>query len=401
MKLHKDNSLVFMKIIFLILLPDAYAQNETLPSSQPSKSDGFSFEPKIRVNPSMAIILVCLISAFFIMGCVSVSIRQCSEHGLDTLPDHHARGSHRSHRAVARGLDSTIIDTFPMFLYSDVKGLKLGKGELECAVCLNEFEDDETLRLLPKCSHVFHPDCIDAWLASHITCPVCRANLMVEPGDEDPGLEIRESAIDRSDLILGQQMNDPTSRTNNVAMDIHIGSPELTNQPQIIIHNRPRRPRISGKFPRSHSTGHSLVQSGEDCEKFTLRLPEDVKNQLIRSELSRAKSCVSFTRMRSSTKGFRRSNSGVGRRANSLDNMRFDHVDRLAGWTFTRNSSFFSRAGSTKEVINGEEPTANPKNLFRSAKSFKAPFERLFSGAEKAVDGERSLTKLRSDKSSV
>ncbi|KAF9604768.1 hypothetical protein IFM89_010309 [Coptis chinensis] len=62
-------------------------------------------------------------------------------------------------------------------MYSVVKGLKIGKGALECAVCLNEFEDDETLRLLPKCDHVFHPECIDAWLASHTTCPVCRANL--------------------------------------------------------------------------------------------------------------------------------------------------------------------------------------------------------------------------------
>ncbi|CAD6235049.1 unnamed protein product [Miscanthus lutarioriparius] len=67
--------------------------------------------------------------------------------------------------------------------YADVKAHKAGKGALECAVCLNEFDDNEMLRLLPKCPHVFHPDCIDTWLTSHVTCPICHANLV--PGTDD------------------------------------------------------------------------------------------------------------------------------------------------------------------------------------------------------------------------
>jgi E3 ubiquitin-protein ligase ATL6/9/15/31/42/55 len=43
----------------------------------------------------------------------------------------------------------------------------------------------------------------------------------------------------------------------------------------------PTRARISGKFPRSHSTGHSLVQPGEKTERYTLRLPEEVRKQII------------------------------------------------------------------------------------------------------------------------
>jgi hypothetical protein len=45
---------------------------------------------------------------------------------------------------------------------------------LECAVCLCRYEDNEILRLLPKCKHAFHVDCVDLWLASHSTCPLCR-----------------------------------------------------------------------------------------------------------------------------------------------------------------------------------------------------------------------------------
>ncbi|KAE8671512.1 putative F-box family protein [Hibiscus syriacus] len=45
----------------------------------------------------------------------------------------------------------------------------------ECSVCLNEFQEDESPRLLPKCSHGFHLAYIDTWLRSHQNCPLCRA----------------------------------------------------------------------------------------------------------------------------------------------------------------------------------------------------------------------------------
>ncbi|KAJ9560472.1 hypothetical protein OSB04_005632 [Centaurea solstitialis] len=60
----------------------------------------------------------------------------------------------------------------------------------DCSVCLSEFRDDETLRLLPKCNHAFHIPCIDTWLRSHTNCPLCRAGILsnglsavLSPGD--------------------------------------------------------------------------------------------------------------------------------------------------------------------------------------------------------------------------
>lgn len=49
----------------------------------------------------------------------------------------------------------------------------------ECSVCLSEFKEDENLRLLPKCSHAFHLQCIDTWLKSHSSCPLCRVNILL------------------------------------------------------------------------------------------------------------------------------------------------------------------------------------------------------------------------------
>ncbi|KAK4765382.1 hypothetical protein SAY86_026472 [Trapa natans] len=77
------------------------------------------------------------------------------------------------------GLDKSVIDSIAVFRYKAGEGLIDGT---ECPVCLNEFRDEDTLRLLPKCSHAFHVPCIDTWLQSHKNCPLCRAPIVGEGG---------------------------------------------------------------------------------------------------------------------------------------------------------------------------------------------------------------------------
>ncbi|KAJ3702599.1 hypothetical protein LUZ61_006304 [Rhynchospora tenuis] len=75
------------------------------------------------------------------------------------------------------GLHPAIVETFPIISYKSIKILENVKGRHGCAVCLSEFENKDTLRMLPGCCHVFHPNCIGAWLDSHATCPICRSDL--------------------------------------------------------------------------------------------------------------------------------------------------------------------------------------------------------------------------------
>ncbi|KAI9125358.1 hypothetical protein K1719_003974 [Acacia pycnantha] len=57
-----------------------------------------------------------------------------------------------------------------------VTGKELVMGS-ECAVCLNEIENEQPAQLVPDCNHEFHVECVDAWLSKHPLCPVCRAKL--------------------------------------------------------------------------------------------------------------------------------------------------------------------------------------------------------------------------------
>ncbi|XVE99545.1 hypothetical protein REPUB_Repub03eG0208500 [Reevesia pubescens] len=61
------------------------------------------------------------------------------------------------------------------------KGMGLVDDDGMCAVCLSQFEEGEELRTLPGCLHSYHAPCIDMWLYSHSSCPMCRTDAMPSP----------------------------------------------------------------------------------------------------------------------------------------------------------------------------------------------------------------------------
>ncbi|OIW07128.1 hypothetical protein TanjilG_10101 [Lupinus angustifolius] len=234
------------------------------------------------------------LSAILLMGFFTIYTRYCA-HSPSYNFDNFANG--RRFRGTTRGLDPSVIETFPFLEYSVVKIHKIGKCDLECAVCLDEFEDTETLRLIPKCDHVFHPQCIDEWFESHTTCPVCRANLAPQPAElvhVNPILITHPECIEPQNnvvLTMSEQQERERSEQTNVI---------LINQTLNRIRTRRSRSNRKSRFPRSYSTGHSMVQPRENTERFTLRLPFDVREKIMQNpKLNRARSMVTLRRDKS------------------------------------------------------------------------------------------------------
>ena len=65
-------------------------------------------------------------------------------------------------------------DTQALPLQPAVQMKRESRCEEACAICVEDFEEGDTARILP-CNHYFHPKCIDPWLTNHSSlCPLCK-----------------------------------------------------------------------------------------------------------------------------------------------------------------------------------------------------------------------------------
>jgi len=46
-----------------------------------------------------------------------------------------------------------------------------------CAICQDQMLQDEEVRTIRHCSHLFHKECIDEWFRSNVRCPNCRVDI--------------------------------------------------------------------------------------------------------------------------------------------------------------------------------------------------------------------------------
>ncbi|XP_008787548.1 RING-H2 finger protein ATL16-like [Phoenix dactylifera] len=112
----------------------------------------------------------------------------------------------------SRGLEESAIRAIPTFRYrkggggGGDDGDEQGKRSFhECAVCLNEFQDQERIRLLPNCLHVFHIDCIDTWLQTNANCPLCRSDITTTtplPADNLMDLASHQNLQHSGDIVI-------------------------------------------------------------------------------------------------------------------------------------------------------------------------------------------------------
>ncbi|KAI4386091.1 hypothetical protein MLD38_004055 [Melastoma candidum] len=148
------------------------------------------------LNSSIALTILTLLTALFFMSFLSLYLRRIATASPSLiqgdgnnpypfpprrfmLPPQPSLGSNRPRRftqsdapscsTFRKGIDPRVLDSLPVFSYSGE-----AKYQVDCAICLGEFEEEERVKAIPCCEHVFHAECIDRWLRSNRSCPVCR-----------------------------------------------------------------------------------------------------------------------------------------------------------------------------------------------------------------------------------
>ncbi|XP_014680007.1 PREDICTED: RING finger protein 44-like [Priapulus caudatus] len=74
--------------------------------------------------------------------------------------------------AKPRGLTKVDIEQLPSYRFN---ASSHQSDQTSCVVCMCDFEQRQLLRVLP-CHHEFHAKCVDKWLKTNRTCPICRAD---------------------------------------------------------------------------------------------------------------------------------------------------------------------------------------------------------------------------------
>lgn len=235
----------------LIYPPPFHKDSASSSSSTPSSGT--------KISPAVLFIIVILAVLFFISGLLHLLVRFLIKHPSSSSssqnnrypeisgPDALQRQLQQLFHLHDSGLDQAFIDALPVFLYKEIMGLK---EPFDCAVCLCEFSEKDKLRLLPMCSHAFHINCIDTWLLSNSTCPLCRNTLFT------PGFSIENPIFEFDDSIEEDGCHgNGDNRLNSCQKTIEVE--EISGEKKGVL------PVRLGKFKRVNEAQGETYEGGE------------------------------------------------------------------------------------------------------------------------------------------
>ncbi|KAI4353131.1 hypothetical protein L6164_002102 [Bauhinia variegata] len=165
--------------------------SDAVPDDIASSSSGSGTSSFLsRLNPSILIIVTVLAVTVIVSLALCFLVRHLNRRCLRRLSPSSATISttatpvFTSSRRISPEIPpASVIDSLPLFPYASIRRRSSGSSAGDCAVCLSKFEQNDLLRLLPLCCHAFHAECIDTWLQSNLTCPLCRSPIFTSEAD--------------------------------------------------------------------------------------------------------------------------------------------------------------------------------------------------------------------------
>ncbi|CAH1438980.1 unnamed protein product [Lactuca virosa] len=165
--------------------------------------------PSLQHTPwsPLVIAMVGTMGTLFLVFSYFNILRRCSFHVYSgnaqrrRLRDTNLDGNDPSLQFQSRGLDSFAVQMIPVTQFKKkIESDKVNHCDesTECSICLGEYEDDDWVKTIPNCSHVFHVSCIDTWFQTHSNCPLCRSDIF--------DLEFRSLRVEVEEISLEKRL---------------------------------------------------------------------------------------------------------------------------------------------------------------------------------------------------
>ncbi|XP_050386585.1 E3 ubiquitin-protein ligase ATL4 [Argentina anserina] len=191
-------------------------------SSTPHRSLSFkTLSPSILII--LLIVIVTVVASFSLCRILRCINNRFLRHVTPSSSGEDVASANRfSSRRVSPAESADPVAALPVFTFSAIKRRRESSAAVvsaDCAVCLSKFEHDDQLRLLPLCCHAFHVSCIDTWLHSQQTCPLCRSPISASDSElmtlvENAGSSARAGG-DSFRLEIGNVSRRQTTMTNS------------------------------------------------------------------------------------------------------------------------------------------------------------------------------------------
>ncbi|KAJ6696569.1 hypothetical protein OIU85_002965 [Salix viminalis] len=166
------------------------------PDSHGSRnSSDYILDSDESFESNMVIVLVGLICAFVCALGINSIARCAIRYGYRIGFETPHQAASRLAAATSTGLKKSALGQIPVVSYES----GLNNQVTGCTICLGEFSDGEKVRVLPKCSHGFHVQCIDKWLSLHSSCPLCRQTISLDRSANNGDVDVPNVRIPMPD----------------------------------------------------------------------------------------------------------------------------------------------------------------------------------------------------------
>jgi hypothetical protein len=94
-----------------------------------------------------------------------------------------------------------------------------GNIDTRCPIGLDDFEDNESIKQIVECGHIFKAEPLLRWFSRHTECPLCRCDLRIVQEQRDVSFNFRTSTDNMNADVVEREIDEFTNGITRVMME--------------------------------------------------------------------------------------------------------------------------------------------------------------------------------------